>query len=126
MLMLKKRVVIKTIKVFSCFSCTGLARHYEGLIACKRIVEALQKHKEVVLDFQNVNCVSHGFVDAMLGTLLRQYGPQLLRRLTIINHNTSVKAVIRSVILHSLRDCGRPKPNIVNLIAIKGKGRIQT
>lgn len=105
MLILKGRIALaESVEVFGLFGSMTFDNRRTALVVRNKIVETLLTHREVVLDFKNIAFVSDAFIDITLGSLLRQYGPRLLRRMVIINYNPSVKATIRLTLCACLDD----------------------
>ncbi|OGD97612.1 hypothetical protein A3A49_01675 [Candidatus Curtissbacteria bacterium RIFCSPLOWO2_01_FULL_38_11b] len=63
-----------------------------------RIIPALEKSQEVILDFQKVESTTQSFIHALISALFRNYGDDVLDRITFKNCNETVKKLINIVI----------------------------
>ncbi len=64
----------------------------------KLIIPALQKQKEVVLDFKKVEGTTQSFIHALISELIRTYGVEVLDRIAFQNCNETVQKIIEIVV----------------------------
>lgn len=62
------------------------------------VTPALEGGESVILDFQDVNSVTQSFCHALLSELIRNYGIDLLDRVSFANCTDEVKSIIETVI----------------------------
>jgi hypothetical protein len=62
------------------------------------IVPALKENEEVVLDFQGVNGATQSFIHALISEILREYGPEILERVTFKSCNNTIRQIITIVV----------------------------
>ncbi|NTW30347.1 MAG: STAS-like domain-containing protein [Candidatus Moranbacteria bacterium] len=67
-------------------------------IRINKIIPALEKKEEVVLDFSGVNSVTQSFVHALISSLMRQYGDDVLEVISFKNCNETVSKIISIVV----------------------------
>lgn len=67
-------------------------------IRLERVMPALEKGDEVVLDFDGVEAATQSFVHALISDLLRKYGGDVLDRMVFKGCNDSVRKIITIVI----------------------------
>ena len=63
-------------------------------IRLKKIVPALEKNKEVILDFKGVEGATQSFIHALISDLIRRYGAEVLDKISFKNCNETVKKII--------------------------------
>lgn len=86
-----------------------LGSRYSGNRLRLELEAALDHHDRVVLDFADVGVASQSFIDELIGVLILQHGPDILRRLTFKNCNEDVRAVIRYVVNTRTKDVQKQK-----------------
>jgi STAS-like domain of unknown function (DUF4325) len=64
----------------------------------KRIAPLLEKNKEVILDFENVESATQSFIHAMISELIRTLGEDFFDKIVFKNCNEIVKKVISLVV----------------------------
>lgn len=90
-----KAISIKLIKVVGAFAENkDKARD----IRIKLIVPALEKQKEVVLDFDDIEGSTQSFIHALISELIRSYGAEVLNRIAFKNCNDTVRKIIEIVV----------------------------
>jgi len=67
-------------------------------IRLKRIIPALEKNEEVIIDFEAVSAATQSFMHALISDLIRKYGPEILDRISFRNCNDNVKKIIGIVV----------------------------
>lgn len=63
-------------------------------IRLEKIVPAIKRKEEVVLDFSGVDGTTQSFIHALISDLLRKYGVEVLDIVSFKNCNDSVKKMI--------------------------------
>jgi hypothetical protein len=66
-------------------------------IRVREIIPALDKKKEVVLDFSKVEAATQSFMHALISDVLRKFGPEALDRIAFKSCNDTVKKIISIV-----------------------------
>lgn len=67
-------------------------------IRLEQIIPALERGEEVVLDFTNINSVTQSFIHALISDLLRNYGDEVLDKLSFKSCNEVIQKIISIVI----------------------------
>lgn len=83
------------------FKLTGAFAENKDLardLRLKKIIPALEKGKEVVLDFEKINSVTQSFIHALISDLMRKYGSEVLDRIKFKSCNETVQKIITIVI----------------------------
>lgn len=63
-------------------------------IRVEQIVPALEKGEEVIIDFQQINSATQSFIHALISDLMRQYGNDILDRISFKSCNETIQKVI--------------------------------
>lgn len=63
----------------------------------KEIIAALDKGEDIILDFTNVEAATQSFIHALISDLIRNYGYEILDRISFKNCNETVKKIIMIV-----------------------------
>lgn len=64
----------------------------------KKIIPALQKKQEVILDFSKVEGATQSFVHALISDLIRLYGSDVLDVVVFKNCNETIQKIISIVV----------------------------
>ena len=64
----------------------------------EKIVPALEKGNDIVLDFSGIEGATQSFVHALISELIREYGSDVLERMAFKNCNETVKKIIGIVV----------------------------
>ncbi len=67
-------------------------------IRIKEIIPILEKGENIVLDFKGVESVTQSFTHALISDLIRNYGIDVLDRITFANCNDTVSSIIKTVV----------------------------
>jgi DNA-binding IscR family transcriptional regulator len=62
------------------------------------IVPALEKKEEIILDFEKVGATTQSFIHALISDLLRNYGNDVLERISFKSCNDTVRKIINIVV----------------------------
>lgn len=64
----------------------------------ERIVPALDRGEDVVLDFENVDSATQSFIHALISDLIRKYGSEVLDKIGFKNCSETVQKIINIVV----------------------------
>lgn len=67
-------------------------------IRIKKIVPALKKNEDIVLDFEKVDSTTQSFIHALVSDLIRTYGSDVLDKIRFKSCNETVQKIITIVI----------------------------
>ena len=67
-------------------------------IRIKKIIPALDKKKEVALDFKGIDSTTQSFIHALISDLIRKYGVENLDSIYFKNCNENIKKIISIVV----------------------------
>ena len=67
-------------------------------IRLTKIIPALEKNQEVILDFEKVNSATQSFIHALISDLIRKYGNEILDKIAFKSCNETIKKIINIVI----------------------------
>jgi len=68
------------------------------LLRKEKIVPALEKGEEVILDFQDITAATQSFIHALVSDLIRNYGPRVLDKVLFKNCNETVQKIVGIVV----------------------------
>ncbi len=66
-------------------------------IRLKKLIPALKKGQNIVLDFENIDGATQSFIHALISDLIRKYGNDVLDEIQFKSCNDVVKAIITIV-----------------------------
>lgn len=64
----------------------------------EKIIPALEKNQEVILDFVGIESATQSFVHALISELIRKYGSDVLDRIAFKNCNETIRKIIGIVV----------------------------
>lgn len=67
-------------------------------IRLNKIIPALEKDQNIVLDFQKIDGATQAFMHVLISDLIRKYGNNILDRISFKSCNETVKKIITIVI----------------------------
>jgi hypothetical protein len=67
-------------------------------IRLKKIVPALDKGQEIILDFEHINSATQSFIHALISDLMRQYGNEVLDKISFKSCNETIQKIISIVV----------------------------
>ena len=67
-------------------------------IRLDKIIPALEKGKEIILDFKGIDSATQSFIHALISDILRKYGSPILDKVSFKNCNENVKQIINIVV----------------------------
>lgn len=74
-------------------------------IRLKKLIPALKKGQNVILDFENVEGATQSFIHALISDLMRKYGNEVLDKIQFKSCNDTVKAII-SIVTDYMQESG--------------------
>ncbi|NIA02289.1 MAG: DUF4325 domain-containing protein [Nitrospirae bacterium] len=74
-------------------------------IRLKKLIPALEKNKNITLDFENIDGATQSFVHALISDLIRKYGSEVLDKIQFKSCNDTVKAII-SIVVDYMQESG--------------------
>lgn len=79
-------------------------------IRIQEIIPALNRNEEITLDFDGVNAATQSFIHALISDLLRNYGGDVLERLTFKSCNDTIKKIVNMVVDYMQEGMGEKEP----------------
>jgi hypothetical protein len=79
-------------------------------IRTSKLLPALQRGDDVVLDFAGVTYATQSFVHALIGEALRQHGQAALNKLEFRNCSAQMRSLVAFVVDYSLRGFPESQP----------------
>ncbi len=67
-------------------------------IRIKKLIPALNKGEKIILDFSKVDSATQSFVHALISDLIRNYGGEVIDRISFKNCNETVRKIINIVV----------------------------
>ncbi len=67
-------------------------------IRINKIISALEKKEEVVIDFKEVEGATQSFIHALISDVIRKYGVEILDKISFKNCNENIKKIINIVV----------------------------
>lgn len=67
-------------------------------IRLKKIIPALEKKQEVILDFEKIDAATQSFIHALISDLFRNYGNEILDKVKFKSCSETVQKIITIVI----------------------------
>ncbi len=64
----------------------------------EKIIPALEKNQEVILNFKNIDSATQSFIHALISDLIRNYGIEILDNISFKSCNDTVRKIISIVI----------------------------
>lgn len=74
-------------------------------IRLNKMIPALEKNENIVLDFENIDGATQSFIHALISDLIRKYGNDVLDRIQFKSCNDTVKAII-SIVVDYMQESG--------------------
>lgn len=66
-------------------------------IRIKKLIPALEKNKEVVIDFEGIEGATQSFIHALISDLIRKYGSEIFDKIKFKSCNNTIKEIISIV-----------------------------
>ena len=89
---------MKTIKLFPIISNFAENKDKARDIRIQEIIPVLEKGDNLILDFENVDSITQSFAHALISDLIRNYGINVLDRISFANCNETVSKIIEIVV----------------------------
>lgn len=67
-------------------------------IRLTKIVPALEKKEEIILNFEGVEGATQSFIHALISEVIREYGTEVLDKISFKNCNEKVRKIISMVV----------------------------
>lgn len=67
-------------------------------IRVEKIIPALEKGGNIIIDFENVDGATQSFIHALISDLFRKYGDEVLDKISFKSCNETVKKIINIVV----------------------------
>lgn len=67
-------------------------------IRLNRIIPAIEKKEEIILDFEGIDGATQSFIHALISDVIRKYGSEVLDKISFKNCNETVKKIIGIVV----------------------------
>ena len=67
-------------------------------IRTQKIIPALDRNEEVILDFENIDSVTQSFIHALISDLMRNYGSEVLDKISFKSCNETIRKIINIVV----------------------------
>lgn len=64
----------------------------------EKIIPSLDKGEEIIIDFEKVTSATQSFIHALISDLIRNYGNEVLEKISFKNCNETVKKIINIVV----------------------------
>lgn len=92
----------KTIKIYKITQDTLAGSRYNGEIIRKLTYNEIQKGNKIILDFENINLITQGFADEIIGIFVRAFGVNFVKNnISVINANENIRRILNTVISYS-------------------------
>lgn len=66
-------------------------------IRLKKLIPALDKNQNIILDFEQVEGATQSFIHALISDLIRKYGNEVLDKIQFKSCNDTIKGIISIV-----------------------------
>lgn len=67
-------------------------------IRIKKIIPALKKNQEIILDFDGIDSATQSFIHALISDLIRNYGIEVLEKISFKSCTETIKKIINIVV----------------------------
>ena len=67
-------------------------------IRLNKLIPALEKKRNIVLDFEKVEGATQSFIHALISDLIRKYGNEVLENIQFKSCNNTIKGIITIVV----------------------------
>lgn len=89
---------MKTIKLFPIIGTFAENKDKARDIRIQQIIPILEKGDSLILDFDNIDSITQSFAHALISDLIRNYGINVLDRVSFSNCNQTVSKIIEIVV----------------------------
>ena len=67
-------------------------------IRMKKLIPAIDKGEEIILNFENIDSATQSFIHALISDLIRNYGSEVLDKISFKNCNETTRKIINIVV----------------------------
>ncbi len=89
---------MKIIKIFKKSGVFAEDKDIARELRLKKITPLLKKEGSIVLDFDGVESATQSFIHALISNIIREFGPEILDRISFKNCNDTVRQIIKTVV----------------------------
>ena len=89
---------MKTIELFPIVGSFAENKDKAKDIRVEKIIPSLEQGEDLVLDFNKIDSITQSFAHALLSDLIRNYGIDVLDRISFANCNETVSRIIEIVV----------------------------
>lgn len=89
---------MKTIHIFERVGAFAEDKDIARKMRLEQIISLLENKEEVVLDFQGVEGATQSFIHALISELIREFGSEVLERISFKNCNDNLRKIIDIVV----------------------------
>jgi hypothetical protein len=86
-----------TIKLFKKTGSFAENKDIARDIRLQKIIPALEKGDDIILDFKNIDSATQSFIHALISDLMRRYGNDVLDKISFKSCNTTIQKIISIV-----------------------------
>lgn len=94
----KAEVYMMEIKIVTITGSFAENKDLAREIRLTQIIPALEKNKEVILNFEKIEGATQSFIHALISDVIRKYGVEALDKISFKNCNETVKKIIGIVV----------------------------
>jgi len=87
-----------TIKLFKPVGSFAENKDLAKKIREEEIIPALNNNQEIILDFEKIDSVTQSFIHALISDLIRNYGNEVIEKISFKNCNETIQKIINIVI----------------------------
>lgn len=97
-----------TVKIYNLTKTNFLGSRQTAEVIREIILQHIQKGEKVTVDFENINLITQGFADELIGILVRAFGINFIKsNIKIVNTTENVRKMLNIVVQYSKN----PTPN---------------
>lgn len=89
---------MKNIKLYPLVGSFAENKDLARDLRIQQIIPILEKGDSLVLDFEKIDSITQSFVHALISDLIRNYGIDILDRISFANCNETVTKIIKIVV----------------------------
>ena len=67
-------------------------------IRMKKMIPAIDQGEKIILDFKNIDSATQSFIHALISDLIRNYGGEVLDKISFKNCNETIQKIINIVV----------------------------
>ena len=73
-------------------------KDYAKDIRLQKIIPALEKGQEIILDFEGIDSATQSFIHSLISDLIRKYGTEILDKISFKSCNETIQKIINIVV----------------------------